>query len=170
MKNFKEIKAEEINENTFEIIGKKWMLITAEKSSGEVNTMTASWGGLGVLWRKNVAFIFIRPQRFTKEFVDGAERFSLAFFDESYRKQLGYLGTVSGRDENKIEKAGLIVEYEDGIPAFKEAETVIICRKLYAQPLEEKFFIDKDSDKECYPDKDYHIMYVGEIEKVLVKE
>lgn len=170
MKNFKEIKAEEINENTFEIIGKKWMLITAEKSSGEVNTMTASWGGLGVLWRKNVAFIFIRPQRFTKEFVDGAERFSLTFFDESYRKQLGYLGTVSGRDENKIGKANLTVEYEEGVPVFKEAETVIICRKLYAQPLEEKFFIDKDSDKECYPDKDYHIMYVGEIEKVLVKE
>lgn len=170
MKNFKEIKAEEINENTFEIIGKNWMLITAEKSSGEVNTMTASWGGLGVLWRKNVAFIFIRPQRFTKEFVDRAERFSLTFFDESYRKQLGYLGTVSGRDENKIEKARLTVEHEEGVPVFKEAETVIICRKLYAQTLEEKFFIDKDSDKECYPDKDYHIMYVGEIEKVLVKE
>lgn len=170
MKNFKEIKAEEINENTFEIIGKKWMLITAEKSSGEVNTMTASWGGLGVLWRKNVAFIFIRPQRFTKEFVDGAERFSLTFFDESYRKQLGYLGTVSGRDENKIGKANLTVEYEEGVPVFKEVETVIICRKLYAQPLEEKFFVDKDSDKECYPDKDYHVMYVGEIEKVLVKE
>ena len=150
MKNFKEIKAEEI--------------------SGEVNTMTASWGGLGVLWRKNVAFIFIRPQRFTKGFVDEAERFSLTFFNESYRKQLGYLGTASGRDENKIEKAGLTVEHEDGIPVFKEAETVIICRKLYAQPLEGQFFIDKDSDKECYPDKDYHTMYVGEIEKVFVKE
>lgn len=170
MKNFKEIKAEEINENTFEIIGKKWMLITAEKSSGEVNTMTASWGGFGVLWRKNVAFIFIRPQRFTKEFIDGAERFSLTFFDESYRKQLGYLGTISGRDENKIEKARLTVEHEEGIPVFKEAETAIICRKLYAQPLEKQFFIDKDSDKECYPNKDYHTMYVGEIEKVLVKE
>ena len=83
---------------------------------------------------------------------------------------MGYLGTASGRDENKIEKAGLTVEHEDGIPVFKEAETVIICRKLYAQPLEEQFFIDKDSDKECYPDKDYHTMYVGEIEKVFVKE
>ncbi len=75
------------------------MLITAEKSSGEVNTMTASWGGLGVLWRKNVAFIFIRPQCFTKGFIVEAERFSLTFFNESYRKQLGYLGTASGRDE-----------------------------------------------------------------------
>ncbi|CAK7055138.1 flavin reductase family protein [Fusobacterium varium] len=170
MKNFKEIKVGEINENTFEMIGKKWMLVTAEKKSGEVNTMTASWGGLGVLWRKNVAFIFIRPQRFTKGFVDEAEKFSLTFFDESYRKQLSYLGTASGKDENKIEKAKLTVEHENGAPIFKEAETVIICRKLYAQPLEEQFFIDKDSDKECYPDKDYHVMYVGEIEKVLVKE
>lgn len=105
MKNFKEIKVGEINENTFEMIGKKWMLVTAEKKSGEVNTMTASWGGLGVLWRKNVAFIFIRPQRFTKGFVDEAEKFSLTFFDESYRKQLSYLGTASGKDENKIEKS-----------------------------------------------------------------
>ena len=101
--------------------------------------MTASWGGLGVLWRKNVAFIFIRPQRFTKGFVDEAEKFSLTFFDESYRKQLSYLGTVSGKDENKIEKAELTVEHENGAPIFKEAETVIICRKLYAQPLENSF-------------------------------
>ena len=170
MKNFKEIKAEEIKENTFEMIGKKWMLITAEKNNGEVNTMTASWGGIGVLWRKNVAFIFIRPQRFTKEFVDESNRFSLTFFDESYRKELGYLGTASGRDENKIEKAKLIVEHENKVPIFKEAETVIICRKLYVQPLEEEFFIDKKSNEECYPDKDYHVMYVGEIEKILIKE
>lgn len=62
------------------------------------------------------------------------------------------------------------MEHEEGVSVFKEAETVIICKKLYAQPLEKKFFIDKDSDKECYPDKDYHIMYVEEIEKVLIKE
>ncbi|MDU1912357.1 flavin reductase [Fusobacterium sp.] len=170
MKNFKEIKAEKINENTFEMIGKKWMLITAEKNSEEINTMTASWGGFGVLWKKNVVFIFIRPQRFTKGFVDEAERFSLTFFDESYRKQLGYLGTASGKNENKIEKVGLTIDHENEVPVFKEAETVIICRKLYSQPLEEQFFIDKDSDKECYPDRDYHIMYVGELEKVFVKE
>lgn len=170
MKNFKEVQAEKLNGNTFDMIGKKWMLVTAEKKDGQINTMTASWGGLGVLWGKNVAFAFIRPQRYTKEFVDEAEKLSLTFFDESFRKKLGYLGTVSGRDENKIEKAELTVIHEDGVPHFQEAEVTLICRKMYAQPLEEKWFLDKEADKKWYEEKDYHIMYVVEVEKVLVKE
>lgn len=170
MKNFKEVQAEKFNGNTFDMIGKKWMLVTAEKKDGQVNTMTASWGGLGVLWRKNVAFVFIRPQRYTKEFVDEAEKLSLTFFDESFRKKLGYLGTVSGRDENKIEKTGLTVVHQDGVPYFQEAEVTLICKKMYAQALEGECFIDKKADSECYPDKDYHVMYVVEVEKVLVKE
>ena len=86
----KEININELQFNPFTKIGKDWMLVTS--TDGEkTNSMTASWGGLGVLWDKNVAFIVLRPQRYTKEFVDNNEKFSLCFFDENYKKVLSYL-------------------------------------------------------------------------------
>ena len=162
------IKPEELQKNVFSMIGKEWLLVTAEKD-GKVNTMTASWGGLGVMWGKNVAFIVLRPQRYTKEFVDAGETFSLSVLDGEYRKTLNYLGTVSGRDENKVEKSGLTVEHEDGTLYFGEANTALVCRKLYAQPYDPSCFIDKACDERWYPEKDYHTMYIAEIEKVLVR-
>lgn len=167
--SFKEIKPEELNESTFKLIGKDWMLVAAEKD-GKVNAMTASWGGLGVLWAKNVAFIFVRPQRYTKEFIDASEGFTLTVFGEDKRKMLNYFGTVSGRDEDKIAKEGLTVAHEDGKPYFEEARLALVCRKLYEQPLDPKCFIDKSCDEKWYPDNDYSVMYVAEVEKVLVKE
>ena len=146
----------------------KWMLITAEKD-GKVNTMTASWGGFGVMWNKEVVFVVIRPQRYTKEFVDNADSFSLTFFDESFKKQLGYLGKVSGRDEDKIKEAGLTVAHDGQVPYFEEAETVIVARKLYAQPLDEEFFIDKKPIDVWYPEKDFHTLYIAEISEILKK-
>ena len=164
----KSIKPEELQKNVFSMIGKEWLLVTAEKE-GQVNTMTASWGGLGVMWGKNVAFIVLRPQRYTKEFVDAGGTFSLSVLDEEYRKTLNYLGTVSGRNEAKVAKSGLTVEHAEGTPYFGEANTVLICRKLYAQQYDPSCFIDKSCDERWYPEKDYHTMYIAEIEKVLVK-
>ena len=169
MRDYKEINPKNLNESTFKLIGSDWMLITAAKDE-TVNTMTASWGGLGVLWNKNVAYIFIRPQRYTKEFVDASDKFSLTFFDESFKKDLNYLGTVSGRDEDKISKTKLNVSYIESIPVFEEAKLTILCRKLYAQDLDPNCFIDKALADKCYPNKDYHTVYVAEIEKVLIKE
>ena len=117
--NYKEIKPIDLNESTFRLIGHDWMLVTAAHNS-RVNTMTASWGGFGVLFNKNVAYIFVRPQRFTKEFVDGSDRFSLTFFDKSFKKELSYLGTASGKDEDKINKAGLTTLYLVETPYFEE--------------------------------------------------
>lgn len=165
----KEIKHELFNENAFNMIGKDWLLITAEKD-GKVNTMTASWGGLGILWNKKVAYIFIRPQRYTKEFVDSADRLSLSVLPNSYRKELTYLGRVSGRDEDKIEKANLNLKKYEDVPYFKEARLTLIGRKLYAQSLEESSFIEKNIIETCYPEKDYHTMYVVEIEAILEAE
>ena len=105
MSGFFEIKPAELKGNPFEMIGKQWMLITAKKDD-KINTMTASWGTLGVIWNKNVATIYVRSERYTKEFIDNTERFSLTFFSENYRKELSYLGMISGKYENKIEKAG----------------------------------------------------------------
>ncbi len=164
----KSIKPEELQKNVFSMIGEEWLLVTAKKE-GKVNTMTASWGGLGVMWGKNVAFIVLRPQRYTKEFVDAGTGFSLSVLDGEYRKILSYLGTVSGRDEDKIANSGLTVKHEDGLPYFAEANTVLFCRKLYAQPYDPSCFIDKSCDERCYPNKDYHTMYIAEVEKVLIR-
>lgn len=164
----KSIKPEELQKNVFSMIGKDWLLVTAKKED-KVNTMTASWGGLGVMWGKNVAFIVLRPQRYTKEFVDAGETFSLSVLGEEYRKTLNYLGTVSGRNEDKVGKSGLTVEHEEETPYFGEADIVLVCRKLYAQQYDPSCFIDKSCDERWYPEKDYHTMYIAEIEKVLVK-
>ena len=169
MNKFKEIKPEELNRSPFQIIGKEWMLITAEKDN-KINTMTASWGGFGVIWEKNVAFIVIRPQRYTKEFVDNSDTFSLTFFDETFKKQLAYLGRVSGKDEDKISKSNLTIQHSDSTPYFEEANITIICKKLYAQDINPECFIDGEIDNKCYPEKDYHTLYMAEVKKVLIKE
>lgn len=148
----KEIKHENFQENAFEMIGKDWLLITAEKD-GKVNTMTASWGGVGILWNKKVAYIFIRPQRYTKEFVDFSDRLSVCVLPNSYRKELSYLGNVSGKDEDKISNANLKVQKYEDVPYFDEARLTLICRKLYAQDLKEEYFIEKDIIDKWYPQK-----------------
>ncbi|WP_434311830.1 flavin reductase [Hominifimenecus sp. rT4P-3] len=169
MKEKKMILPAELLESPFTLIGKEWMLVAAEKD-GKVNAMTAAWGGLGVLWGKNVAFVFIRPQRYTKEFVDAADTMSLTFFGESYRNMMNYMGKVSGRDEDKVEKAGLTVAYEGETPYFEEARLTMIGRKLYAQELKPECFVDGDSTDKWYPEKDFHTMYVIELEKIWMAE
>ena len=148
----------------------KWMLVTASKPDGTVNTMTASWGGFGVMWNKNVAFIVIRPQRYTREFVESSDSFSITFFDESYLKGLSYLGRVSGRNENKIEKANLTVATEDNIPYFQEANTAIFAKKLFVQHFEESSYLDKSIIERWHPEKDFHYLYIAEVTKILVKK
>lgn len=102
---FKETAIEELQFNPFTKIGKEWMLVTAGDETGH-NTMTASWGGMGVMWGKNIVNVYIRPQRYTKEFVDAGEMFTLSFYDESYRKSLSICGSKSGRDCDKKRKQG----------------------------------------------------------------
>lgn len=167
----KEIKPEELNENPFKLIGKDWMLITAEKE-GKVNTMTASWGGVGVIWNKNVATVYIRNSRYTKEFIDEGEEFSLCVLPESYRKELGYCGKISGRAEDKVAKCGFKVEHQEAVPYFAESRLVLVCKKLYAQELNRNSFTKGHEGiaDTCYSDNDWHVMYIAEIEKVLIKE
>lgn len=152
-----------LKESVFSLIGGRWMLVAATDKSGRTNAMTASWGGMGVLWGKKVAFVFIRPQRYTKRFVDEAEKFTLSFFDDSYKKMLGYMGKVSGKDEDKIAKSGLTVTDRNGAPVFKEASLTLVCRKMYRDTLKEENFIDKSNIEKWYPQKDYHDVYVAEI-------
>ena len=167
MSSHTEVQPEKLAINPFQAIGKDWMLIAAAKG-GKTNAMTASWGGLGVMWGKNVSFIVIRPQRFTREFVDASDYYSLNFFGGERRDMLNYFGTVSGRDEDKAAKTGLTVEQGDA-PYFAEASTVFLCRKLFCQPYQPESFLLPDLDKTFYPSKDYHALYIGEVVRVLTK-
>ncbi len=152
--------------NVFEKIGKEWMLITAE-SGGVANTMTASWGTLGVLWGKPVAICYIRPQRFTYPIVDNANRLSLCFLSEEHREALRLCGTLSGRDVNKFEAASLELAHFGDVPYVAESDTVLICKKLYADMIKEEAFCSADPLVH-YPTKDFHKFFICEIEKVLV--
>lgn len=169
--NFNKINPTDITENNFKLIGNDWMLITAGRQDNagneKVNTMTASWGGTGIMWGNPVAFVVIRDSRYTKEFVDNSKTFTLTFFDESYRAKLGYLGKVSGRDEDKIKESGLTVDNIDGTPYFTEAKLVLRCEKLFASPMDKDNFIDKSIIDKWYEGDDYHTIYIAKITDVL---
>jgi flavin reductase (DIM6/NTAB) family NADH-FMN oxidoreductase RutF len=170
MENYKKSTIEKIKESAAELIGKGWMLITAGNLKS-FNTMTASWGNLGHLWNKNVAIMYIRPQRYTKEFVDREDIFTLSFFKEDYRKALNICGSKSGRDGDKVKEAGLTpIATPNGSVSFKEAHIILECRKLYKDELKPEGFIDKSISNEVYPTKDFHIQYIGEILAVYVGE
>ena len=162
--SFREIKPEEINSSVFSDIGKKWMLVSAEKPDGTVNTMTASWGMLGVLWNKNVFVCFVRPQRYTHEFTEASDKISIAFFGEEYRDALKLCGTKSGRDMDKIKEAGLSTFVCDGNVGFNEAERIIYGKKIYVGKLDPKCFLSDDIEK--HYNNDYHTVYICEIEKI----
>ena len=164
---FREIRPELLTENPFKLIGADWMLITAGTAES-FNTMTASWGGLGILWERQVCFCFIRPTRYTYEFIERAENFTLSFFEERYRKALSYCGSHSGRDADKIREAGLTPMKEGGFVSFSEARLVLACKKIYSQDINPDRFLDPAIEG-MYPKKDYHRMYVGEIKRCLVR-
>ncbi|MBR1779624.1 MAG: flavin reductase [Clostridia bacterium] len=164
---FEEISVDSLNENFFKLIGEKWMLITANDGES-INTMTASWGGVGVLWNKNVTFCFIRPSRHTFKFMEGSDFYTLSFYDDKYKSKLSFCGTNSGKNVDKIKKIGFHPILDGCAPYFEESNLVLICRKIYAQYLAPELFLD-DFIEQNYPLKDYHKMYIGEIEKVLVK-
>ncbi len=164
----KEINIKELKESAVSLFDDRWCLITAgnEKSW---NTMTASWGAMGELWNKDVCFCFIRPQRYTYEFTEREEYFTLSFFSEEYKKALTFCGRNSGRDVDKAKETGLTPKATDSSITFEEAEIVLVCKKLAFQDIKPEGFVDMTIDASCYPAKDYHRMYIGEIVKCYVK-
>ena len=167
---FTSIDPKQLQGNVFSMLDDQWMLITAGTAS-HCNTMTASWGGMGVMWGKPVAVCGIRPQRYTREFVDAQDYFTLSFFEEPYRQALSLCGSKSGRELDKVSACGFTVaEGAGGAPYFEQARLVLVCRKLYRQGLDPACFTDRQPDETWYPNKDYHTMYVGEIVQVLQAE
>ncbi|MDR2747271.1 MAG: flavin reductase family protein [Treponema sp.] len=176
--NWRELSIKDFKGSPSERIGQGWMLITAGTAEGDWNTMTASWGGLGVLWGRDTAFMFIRPSRRTFDFANAEELFTLSFFDESYREALNFIGSNSGRDYDKAAETGLNpLVFNGGIAkgraagaiGFKEAEHIIVCRKLYTHDFDPKKFLDAPLIEKAYSGKDYHRMYIGEILTVLAR-
>lgn len=160
------IEPRELELNVFSAIGDQWMLITAGTAE-RCNTMTASWGGLGILWGAPAATCYIRPQRYTREFVDREEYFTLAFFGEEYRGELGLCGSKSGRDTDKVKECGFTVKTAAcGAPYFEEAQLVLVCRKRFVQDMDPAA-IPEDVKEKFYPEEDYHTLYIGEIIEVL---
>ena len=165
---FKSIDPKQLNENVFSLIGDKWMLITAGTKEN-CNTMTASWGGLGVFWGAPTATCYIRPQRYTKEFVDREEYFTLAFFGEEYRKALALCGAKSGREVDKVKECGFTVaQAQGGAPYFEQADLVFVCRKRMVVPMDPAAM--PQDVKEKWYENDYHIMDWGEIVETLVRK
>lgn len=167
---FKNINISELSFNPFTKIGKEWALITGGDREN-YNTMTVSWGQLGVLWNKDVFTCYIRPNRYTYNYLENSESFTVSFFSEEYRKALAFCGAHSGRDCDKIKETGLTPEVLDGRVAFSEADMVFVCRKLYSYDLTESGFLTNDGIPESsYSSDPYHRAYISEITAVYVKE
>lgn len=169
MNGFREILPGEIQENLFTAINDDWMLISAMKENGSFNTMTASWGGFGIMWGRSVCVCVIRPQRYTLEFVNEAERLTFSFLEEGHREALSICGSKSGRDCDKIAEAKLTPVTDGDIVGFEQARMIVSGKKLYCDVIKEDGFIDKSIISSKYPLKVYHRVFVCEIEKVFVK-
>jgi len=160
--NFRKLEPSQINLNTFSLIHDDWFLLSAGELTS-FNTMTASWGGFGILWNKPVVFCFVRPHRFTYQFIESSDTFTLSFFSEKYRDALRLCGKVSGKQVDKIKSTGL-KPFESPAKSvfYEQADLMIECRKMYFSDLDPANFIHP-SIKENYPKNDYHRMYIGEI-------
>lgn len=168
MNNFTKITPNELDENLFNTLAKDWMLVTAGDVT-DYNTMTISWGGFGVMWHKNTATIVIRPQRYTYEYVEKNDIFTLTVFPQDMHKVVEYCGKNSGRDVDKATECGITPIDFEGSTAFEEGRMVLVCKKMYQQDLKPENFVDDKFNTTFYPKNDHHRMYIAEIISCYVK-
>lgn len=162
----KQIHLSELNVSSFSIFNYQWCLIGVAKH--KVNAMTASWGSLGTLWNRPIATIYVRPTRYTHELIEKDDHFTLSFFSQQHRPVLNYLGSISGRDRDKLKESGIPYRIDNDSLYFEQAELIIKCKKIMMQPLDEKN-IDDDIKQKMYPSGDIHSMIIGEVEEVWIK-
>lgn len=166
---FKEIRCEELSNNIFKLISKDWGLVTVN-CENKINAMTVSWVQMGHLWNKDVVTVYIRPQRYSYDFMEKEDTFSLAFFTEGHREQLSYLGSASGRDEDKLKKCNYTTALIEGVPVIEQADVVFLCKKIYVDDIKEDKFLGGEFVESCYPKRDFHRSYTSEIIKILVRQ
>ncbi len=172
MKGFRKISPDEISENVIKLISRDWMLVTAGDESS-YNTMTASWGSVGFMWGKPVAQCYVRPQRYTYEFMEKSDTYTLTFFPDGYKDALNLCGTKkSGRDlsiKPETPDGYYSAKSVDGCVSFKEAKLVLVLKKLYHQDMKKEAFDEASIVSKDYPNGDFHRIYIGEILSCYVK-
>jgi flavin reductase (DIM6/NTAB) family NADH-FMN oxidoreductase RutF len=168
-KSFKPVSVKELREPIVKTIADDWLLVSAGNKDS-FNLMTASWGEIGHLWGEPVLTVFIRPQRYTYQFMENSKYFTVTVFAEQYREILNFCGTRSGRDCDKVKETGLIPLYTDlGNVYYEQGRLVIECEKIYADDFKAEKFVDSSIAKKIYPNEDFHRMYIGKIVNVWTK-
>lgn len=161
-----EISIRDLQKSFVKMLSEDWALLTAG-TADSFNTMAVSWGGVGELWNKDVGFVFVRPQRYTYEFIEKNDYFSLSFFGGEYKKELGICGSKSGRDIDKMEATGFTPIDLGNAVDFEQAKITIVMKKLAYQDMSPAGFLDESIMKN-YAANDFHRIYVGEIVKVML--
>ncbi len=168
MRVFQPVEPEEIESGAYAFGGRKFLVTSCD--GDKVNTTAVSYGGVGQMWGKRVTLICVRKNRYTRELLDASKEYSISFLDnDEFRGALKYLEAVSGRDEDKIKGARLNITYHEGVPFIEESSNVIICKVIYKKEIGLTGFVDDSIPEEFYKDKDSHIIYVGEITKILIR-
>lgn len=161
------INIKSLPDNLFKLLDNDWMLVTAGDLKS-YNTMTASWGSFGILWNKPIAVCFVRPSRYTLEFMNKSDFFTLSFFEDKYREALSFIGSHSGKNIDKAALTGITpVTSEHGSVYFSQARLVMECKKLYVDRLKSDNFMQISLIKDIYPQHDFHHMFIGEITNCL---
>lgn len=155
----------ELNTNIFGLFNNEWALVTAGTRE-RYNTMTVSWGGAGTLWGKSVVTVYVKPVRYTHGFLEENDFFTVSFFPEACRKALLLLGSESGRDGDKVAKAGLTPKFLENAVTFEEAHTTLLCRKIYRQDLDTAA-MPETVVSAFYKTEAPHTMYIGEVAKII---
>lgn len=167
---FKEIDITHLNENVVDLFKNRWALVTAGDKDA-LNTMTVSWGAVGELWGKDMATLYIRPQRYTEEFLNKNDYLTVSFYPDDMKKRIhGVCGSKSGRDVDKVKECNLTPVFDEKAPYFNEAQIVLVCKKTAKSRFNPDEFLDGEIDEKWYPQNDYHFIYYAEIEKVLVRD
>jgi len=155
----------DFNVNIFDKLNSEWALLTAGEKDN-FNTMTISWGQMGTLWNKPVVTAYVRESRYTHEFMDNSDYFTVSFYPAKYKDVLGVLGSKSGRDMDKMNASGLTAKLLEHGVTFEEAEITLVCKKLFMQRLDMDLMSD-DIRSQFYGDNDAHDMYIGEVVDII---
>ena len=166
---FREVDFTDVKENVVDLLKNQWGLVTAGDKNN-LNTMTVSWGAVGELWGMDMATIYIRPQRHTIELLENNEYFTISFLTNDNKDILKFCGVNSGKDCDKIKETGLLPVFDCQAPYFEQAKIVLVCKKVAKGEFSPNQIIDKTIIDKQYANNDYHYIYYGSIEKVLILE
>lgn len=147
--------------NPFAKFDKEWALLTSGTAES-FNSMTISWGGMGTLWSRPVVTVYVRPDRYTYEFLKKNEYFTVSFYDEKYRPELTVMGRESGRNKDKTALTGFSPIYLKNGITYEEARETVVCKKILMQQIDREGI--PDYAKKIYVNGiEPHYIIIGEV-------